>query len=333
MTRSVVSTALTDYTLALTDACAMADLECLNKGSCQFVTVDGTIDHSGGDPDDIYDVHCVCTENWKGTTCQTPVDHALELSCEDAGLTHACMNGGSCQFVYPAGTIDHSNNGDPNSADEVHCECAEGWAGPTCTLPANRCGDSTIFCYNHGSCKSVNIDYADGAKGKTFQCDCSTANNVAQNGNTNIFTGHYCEIGAAKLCASNSMVEAAANAAFCTSHGECVTDENNNGQSCLCDVGWEGPHCQFADGTLPTVSSNDSSSSSDQEVSAAAVLLIVTVCIVFAGFSVFAASSYFRKRAAMMSIGSAKDLELEPDGTDVKVSLETAATKEDAEII
>mmetsp|Transcript_26241 Transcript_26241/g.40676 ORF Transcript_26241/g.40676 Transcript_26241/m.40676 type:complete len:340 (-) Transcript_26241:248-1267(-) len=314
------------------EACTAANLECMNEGQCDFVDGYGAIDHSNGDPDDIFEVHCVCTEDWQGSLCQTPVDHALKLSCEAAGLTHACMNGGSCQFVNEDGDIDHSNNGDPNSANEVHCECAEGWAGSTCNLPANRCGESTIFCFNHGSCKSVNVDYADGAKGTTFECDCSTANNVAENGNSNLFSGQYCEIGAAKLCSSNSLIEAAKNHAFCTSHGTCAKDESDV-SVCLCEPGWEGQHCQFAEGTLPPKgSSGDSSSSSGDEVSAAAVLLIVALCILFVGLSVYAVSSHFRKKA-MNSMRPGKDLELEPDGTDVKVSIETAATKEDAEII
>jgi hypothetical protein len=67
----------------------------------------------------------------------------------------------------------------------------------------------------------------------------------------NPFAGLTCEYGATKSCMT---LGSDSKHSFCTNGGECddIVGDNEVHKDCICQNGFEGPHCEYKSGTTPT---------------------------------------------------------------------------------
>ena len=72
-------------------------------------------------------------------------------------------------------------------------------------------------------------------------CDCSDA--FDENGNP--YVGKFCEIPSMENCGTEE------DDLFCVNGGECNPSYTDGGSACRCSSGFEGPHCEFKEGSMP----------------------------------------------------------------------------------
>lgn len=187
---------------------------------------------------------CNCDDAWTGPHCEFPSDHPTKSQPEQCTLD--CENGGQCKF----GTKDHGDSTKGVSAffswgkeiEGMHCVCPKGYAGLTCGVKMEACGD--FHCFHGSKCKEE-----DGKK----HCDC----NKARKEDGTRYAGRFCEHGATSFCdAIEKAVEGAAGgSAFCTNNGVCKTNDPHKG--CECEgTGQTGPQCEYQAGTEPACTLN-----------------------------------------------------------------------------
>ncbi|XP_070555941.1 protocadherin Fat 3-like [Ptychodera flava] len=83
---------------------------------------------------------CVCTEGWKGPTCEEKINVCLSNPCE---------NNGTCESI--SGGMD----------DTFYCECPPGYHGYTCEHRLTC--ENMSLCENNGTCRQEN---------DTLFCEC-----------------------------------------------------------------------------------------------------------------------------------------------------------------
>ncbi|XP_070556420.1 protein jagged-1b-like [Ptychodera flava] len=77
---------------------------------------------------------CVCTEGWKGPTCE---------ESSNVCLSNPCINNGTC------GSISYGED------DMFYCECPQGYAGYTCERRITC--ENMPPCENNGTCRQQNV--------------------------------------------------------------------------------------------------------------------------------------------------------------------------------
>lgn len=110
---------------AATDICTM-DQHCMNGGSCESANEE--VDHR----------HCICAKDYSGTRCS----HFCPLQCQ---------NGGYCTLKPRGGALGVQEQTPTFNAEDYMCKCFGHYAGESCEIPYNNCGDNTR-CYHGGEC-------------------------------------------------------------------------------------------------------------------------------------------------------------------------------------
>lgn len=189
---------------------------CLNGGSCV---------PSATNPTSYY---CACTEYYTGSNCQRRL-LCNALLCQNNGICHENLNGGSPYCECPAGTSglycqDRDNGCSLNPCqnqgtciplrdNDYICICKSTNSGRNCEYYSQGCGN--FICQNGGTCYLNSLSQA--------MCNC-------QNG----FEGQYCERYRA-TCISN----------YCLNGGTCIPSATGL-NTCLCPVGFIGNKCEYA---------------------------------------------------------------------------------------
>ena len=226
-------------------------------------------------------------------------------------------NSGSC--VYP--TSDVSNTSwQPISSilgDQPSCDCkGTGFVGQHCDVKCSK------VCQNGGKCVPAKSD------GGEETCSCTKA---VVDGNP--FAGLLCEYGATKSC---MVLGSESKHSFCTNGGECgdfVTD-NQLHVNCVCDDGFEGPHCEYITGTAPAGVANapattpSTASAAKGQVSNAAAAsnslspvvvyvfigaLVASICLIIAAFLIRAKRREFERMKELELREATEDLAMVDD--------------------
>lgn len=120
------------------------------------------------------------------------------------------------------------------------CQCPVGRTGLTCEREYESCGDGTHFCFHGGSCLS---GIKDVYGNEQHYCDCGDAEFDGKS-----FAGKFCEAEAVDMCGSDSEY----GNVFCTNGGVCRNNWLDNlDQPCICQNGFDGPHCEYRAGERP----------------------------------------------------------------------------------
>ena len=145
-------------------------------------------------------------------------------------------NDGQC--IEPSISILSTNYVNPSSfGSQPSCDCKNtGFIGEHCEVPCSK------DCQNGGKC----LPATESEYGVEF-CSCSKA---VVDGNP--FVGLLCEYGATKSCMT---IGSESKHSFCTNGGDCaeIVGDNERHKDCICEVGYEGSHCEFVIGTSPIV--------------------------------------------------------------------------------
>jgi len=139
----------------------------------------------------------------------------------------------------------------------MHCACEKGWTGLRCATPYESCiysgiNDTGLTCYNGGKCLS---GLADIYGNEQLYCDCSNASQTTINGNVTTYVGKYCDIPNAADDYNHTHETDACNhekTIFCVNGGSCKNNYlASPDKPCNCGIRYDGPHCEFAMGTVP----------------------------------------------------------------------------------
>mmetsp|Transcript_48200 Transcript_48200/g.145604 ORF Transcript_48200/g.145604 Transcript_48200/m.145604 type:complete len:634 (-) Transcript_48200:244-2145(-) len=205
---------------------------CANKGTCRKSS---NINEK-----------CNCPDDWFGPHCEFPKGHH-HANAENCDLK--CENGGQCKFGTKthqdvSGVADHFEWG--KEVFGMHCVCPRGYAGLTCNVQVEKCGD--VRCFRGSKC----IEDGD----KKGHCDCT----AAKSKDNTRYAGRYCEHGSTTVCEREGVVQAApgktnGSTMFCTNGGKCNTEEPHKGCECS-GTGHEGPLCEYKGGTEPDCTLN-----------------------------------------------------------------------------
>ena len=168
----------------------------------------------------------------------------------------------------------------------------------------------------HGS-KCVSNPYDEGA----YYCDCDEVIWDAR------YEGLYCEHKAEVYCSANGV----RSHSFCTNGGTCVDIVTNQEAhlDCDCPAGYEGSYCQFVSGTKPDgwpyTLDGPKSPPKDRGTAHIWASLIMTLAL----FGIIAAFVYAYKRKDTFQEPlteqhrlTGRDMELDPDGGDLKLAVE-----------
>mmetsp|Transcript_1503 Transcript_1503/g.2266 ORF Transcript_1503/g.2266 Transcript_1503/m.2266 type:complete len:256 (-) Transcript_1503:212-979(-) len=207
-------------------------------------------------------------------------------------------NTGQC--VEPA--ISNLSNYDPSTTlgTRPSCNCKDtGFIGEHCDVPCS------LQCRNGGKCQPASNEDEQGngdsgGNGRGESCSCSKA---VVDGNP--FAGLTCEYGATKSC---MMLESASKHSFCTNGGECqdIVGDNEQHKDCICEGGFEGPHCEYIVGTAPSKQLVAGASGAENgayhpqanSTSNVVVYAMILVIVVLIGVLLLAFGARARKRRA-----------------------------------
>jgi hypothetical protein len=132
----------------------------------------------------------------------------------------------------------------------ARCKCEPDYAGNDCSLRVEFCpesvdpADSASTCLNGGRCVAKEIVGTNGPM-DVWRCDCTTATGAAA-----AFAGTQCEFPATTSCLTGG---ATSDYSFCVNGGECFRRiaQGEDHPGCTGCSGFEGRHCQYAEGTAP----------------------------------------------------------------------------------
>lgn len=115
-----------------------------------------------------------------------------------------------------------------------HCDCPIGRTGVLCERTYETCSDGFHFCFHGGRCMT---GIKDAHGNEQHYCDCGEAEHDGQP-----YAGKYCEAEAVEVCGE----AAEYGKVFCTNGGTCRDSFLEHlDQPCVCEVGFEGPHCEY----------------------------------------------------------------------------------------
>lgn len=146
---------------------------------------------------------CECRPGFGGPHCELP-------SNKVPTCTMPCENGGVC--MVGATSWEQLLQGSDYNLQRQYCMCKDGYHGLYCEHPAEPCGEDN-FCYNGGTCVSIDRTNGDGTISTSYHCDCTTAGDTKR-----AFAGEYCEYPASTMC-SNDIDHNGRH--FCVNGGMC----------------------------------------------------------------------------------------------------------------
>ena len=219
---------------------------------------------------------CHCPPGFVGHQCE-------ERGFEKPPCSLQCQNGGICR----TGTKDYGHVGDKfdlpfqqeSHLNFEHCSCPQGWTGVDCSIPMEICGDMQHVCTHGSTC----VEKSQGL----YECDCSAATIKSK-----AIAGLYCEhdVKAQDMCTKGNAADSSRDAhSFCVNGGVCVgiVSPNDPHPGCLCEDGFEGPHCEFKTTALqsrPGMFSGGEPETTEKSRKAAILftfMIIIIGCIVF----------------------------------------------------
>lgn len=160
--------------------------------------------------------HCVCTSQWTGGDCSSPVCSPVCSHGTCLGTSPPVCNcdsgwqGSDCNIVWNASTCPITCNGAPCSATtNFTCSCPPGYLGSFCQIPT--CPDS---CSGNGLCEGS-------PSTGPPQCTCTSG-----------WSGSSCN---QRVCIATD----------CLNGGSCTIQPPNNDVQCVCTDGWTGAKCEL----------------------------------------------------------------------------------------
>jgi len=234
---------------------------CVNGGMC----VDGETNQEN---------MCDCPSEWTGPHCEyfqgksvsvvpstttaAPKTEVTKPATSDE-CDLVCANNGVCQkgkASLPHNLRLSANNAvvsfmQQTSQNGEYCWCPEGWTGYDCTHEYKYCWEKPnedgswgagFACFHGGTCKPKPFG------GPTdFICDCTTSSwpNGSYKG---LFAGAHCEHISSDICKPPGSIDGSW-IGFCVNGGTCVENVSQQSGMCACPPDWNGPHCEFYNGT------------------------------------------------------------------------------------
>ncbi|KAL9180154.1 hypothetical protein ACHAXT_008124 [Thalassiosira profunda] len=155
-------------------------------------------------------------------------------------MPRSLVDDADCGGCGPGTCVEPTEGNDNVEANTLgaipSCDCkGTGFIGEHCEIPCAR------DCQNGGKC--LPADAGAGRPGET--CSCTKAVVAG-----NPYAGLNCEYGATKSC---NTLGSGSKHSFCTNGGECadIVGDNELHYDCICEGGFEGPHCEYLTGTMP----------------------------------------------------------------------------------
>ncbi|CAB9507402.1 Notch ligand involved in the mediation of Notch signaling (By similarity) [Seminavis robusta] len=158
------------------------------------------------------------------------------LNCQADG---ACARGNAdfSEFMAIANNVPFMRDRDSGG---FYCQCPPGRTGLLCEREYQTCGDGAHFCFHGGKCLT---GLKDAFGVDQHYCDCGDAEFEGKN-----YAGKYCEAEAVDVCG----IQPEFGVVFCTNGGKCRENFMDYlDQPCICQNGFEGPHCEYEHGKVP----------------------------------------------------------------------------------
>lgn len=190
-----------------------------------------------------------------------------------------CYNGGYCSTGHTAETAGRS------------CQCPGDWQGPRCQEPVTQCPGG-FHCFNGGTC-SVSGDGRCHCPTEWMghRCDIAVQRERCADGSlclhggtcTNSSSGDPCNCparNAGRFCQIQDVVKCSGGG-YCENAGVCSED----GESCICELGFVGPTCGNTDRSHLTARNNRGAlADGDARLALAVATPLVFVVVVMCGF-------------------------------------------------
>ena len=239
---------------------------------------------------------------------------------------------------------------DCSEADDCvgeYCKCTEHYRGEDCSLrvavcPASSSPTSVSECYNGGLCVAResfmdteeipdSFDFGQTAT-QVWRCDCSTAIGSASTGPVG-HAGAQCEYKATQSCIiGDTTLTPNEQYAFCVNGGDCIrkvaSDEKHPGCSCI--KGFEGRHCQYAQGKAPPeelAAARADFAAEDKEVKTGLVVFLVFFTLIVLGGLAY----YIVVRKRVQSNAAAQDAPVDLKLEELEVTEKPATPSEESE--
>eukprot|EP00579_Thalassiosira_antarctica_P001280 CAMPEP_0201868008 /NCGR_PEP_ID=MMETSP0902-20130614/2066_1 /ASSEMBLY_ACC=CAM_ASM_000551 /TAXON_ID=420261 /ORGANISM="Thalassiosira antarctica, Strain CCMP982" /LENGTH=253 /DNA_ID=CAMNT_0048393291 /DNA_START=87 /DNA_END=848 /DNA_ORIENTATION=+ len=164
-------------------------------------------------------------------TAMIPTTSRILADDSDCG---GCNTG---QCIEPTINDPSTNIDSSTTLSQPSCDCkGTGFIGAHCEVTC------AMECQNGGKCLPAEEPTSRGGR---ESCSCSKA---IVDGNP--FAGLTCEYGATKSC---MMLGSDSKHSFCTNGGGCqdIIGDNEQHKDCICEAGFEGPHCEYVVGMAP----------------------------------------------------------------------------------